>query len=479
VTNLLTPPGVQLAWTATSLTTSFGGYNIYRRPARTPYFPWQLVGQITVPTGYTATTVEAQHITWRDYEAGWMLSTGQWRDGWQWAVTGLNATTGVESPVGTVVTASPLPADTFWLTSNAAPWLNMPIQNATAFGGSDSDNYVYANQVAGRDLAVTRTRFETPYRSADLEFIDTSRTGQDTMRHYRAAQAMGQAMALHTLKGERIIGTLRPLGLSYDVQSTINAKGGMVETVRESTGYVIADYNRPAGLVLDGSSQYVTVADNSLLNPSSSGFTVICAAAFAGAGSTKYAVGKGNAGTGRGYWIRTTGSANQLSFFVDGASTTAATTETSSTWFDGNVHVAVATTSGTAQALYRDGNTTAVATGSTTHGAVTNSIAFAAGGNNAGASGLMAAAPIQSWAVYLRVLTAAEIQAASYYLLGYPGYRMPYGPSLFHDLRDQRCWDGIRTSVLDFSGNGLTGTVTGSPPTRGIPWRLELIDRFG
>lgn len=479
MSSVLVPPRVLLTWTASSLTTSFGGYRVYRRPLRTPAATWNKIGEITVPAGYTAATVEAQHNSFVDYDMGWSVSGHQWADGWQYAVTNVNATTGLESTMATTTTsAQPADAGSAWLTCNAAPWLNVPLDGLNTLTTDDSDQTIYAQQPAARNAALMRTRFELPYRSAGLAFYQTSRVGQDPLRMYRAAYASGNTFALH-LQGDRLVGGLMPLkSVNRSLVGDFAPTAGMVETATEATGFTAADFNRAAGIVLNGSSQYLTVADNDLLDPSSSAFTVVVAAAFSSTAS-KYALSKGNAGVGNGYWIRTTATANQLQFFFQGATTSGNASETSATWFDGNVHVAVATSSGTAQALYRDGNTTAVGTSSTTHGSISNSTALCVGANNAGAAGFMAAAPVRAFAVYMRVLTATEIQAASYYLLGYPGYRMPYGASVFHDLRDTRCWNGIRATTTDLSGNSLSGTVAGSPSTRGIPWRLELLDRFG
>ncbi len=476
---VLAPPYVKLSWTASSLTTNFGSYRIYRRPSRTPYVAWSLIGELSVPTGYTAATVEAQHTTFRDYDMGWYTADQQWASGWEYAVSTVNATTGVESTKATLTSAVQPTADTTpWITSNAAPWLNLPVA-MHQLSTDDSDSTIYTAQPAARDAALTRNRFELPYRTARLAFYELSRRGQDTLRTWRAAHALGQAMALH-IQGDRMIGVLRPLtGVDRSIVGDYVPTAGMIETVREATGYVVADFNSPAGVVFDGSADYITTADNALLDPSSSAFSVVVASKFAGSGSSKWALAKGNniaGGSNDGYGFWTTSSANHLQFYVNGASTGGGPDDASSTWFDGNMHVAVGTSSGTAQTLYRDG--TSVATSSVTHGSVSNAIALTYGAENGGASGFMAST-FYAAAVYMRALTAAEAQAASYYLLGYPGYRMPAGAVLFHDLRDLRSWDGIRQTCLDLSGNNLTGTFVSTPPTRGKPWRLELLDRFG
>lgn len=477
----LAPPRRLLSWTATALGTDFGSYRVYRRPSRSPVVPWSRIGEITVPDDYTAATVEAQHIRFLDYEAGWALTGGQWEAGWDYYVTVVNGSTGVESPLGspTISRVTVTPDSYSWLVSNVAPYLSFPADRLAQLSGADSNNVVVETAPLGRDRALTRTRLELPYRSFAFGWMDIDKTGQDPVRVWRAAQTSGVTMCAHLHSWDRCVGTLHPLDrIEYDLLGHINYGGKITETSGEYA-YAVADYNLPAGVVLDGTADYATIADNDLLDPGSSAFSVVVAAAFAGAGSSKYAASKGNIGTAAGWAIRTTGSANVLDFFVHGASTSGACSVADANFFDGYVHVAVGTTSGTAQKLYRDGATTPIATASTTHGAVSNAVAVALGANNAGASGFMAAAPFQSFAYYARELSASETQAAAYYLLGYPGYRMPPGAVCFIDLRDSRCWNGVSTVLADLSDNKRNATTVSSPPTRGIPSAtLALIDRF-
>lgn len=482
---LLTAPRVALSWSATALGASFAAYRIYRRPARAVAVPWVQIAELGVPAGYAAATVEAQHTRFVDYEAGWANAAGgQWADGWSYAVTVVDATTLVESSkvpdTLNVVTFDVHP----WLVSNAAPYLNHPLPRVSSFEGADRDTLT-AYPVAGRDLQVTRARLELPGREYRVGWDDFggptigNMVGEDMLRLWRAAAASGRKVCVHRPLGDRVIGAISPAVSARDAAQMLYlaAQARVVETSRDLSA--VAGYNLPAGLVLNGSSQYVTTPDNVALDPASSAFTVFCAAAFAGAGSSKYALSKGNgAGAADGYFIRSTGVANELQFRVDGASAAVNVAETNAAWFDGNVHVAVGTTSGTAQALYRDGAATPVGTGSTTHGAVANAVALVAGADNAGGSAFMACAPLVAWGVYMRQLTAAEAQALAYYLLGYPGWRPPPGPAVFYDLRDARTWNGIGTAITDLAGSGLAATVAASPATRGVPWPLETLDRF-
>lgn len=478
---LLAPPRRLLTWTATALGSAFGGYRVYRRPSRTPVAAWSLIGDLTVPGGYSAATVEAQHNALLDLEAGWSYAGGQWEAGWDYFVTVINAETGLESPIGvpTLTRLTVAPDINPWLVSNAAPFLSFPAPCFVQLGGADSTNVVVESAPQGRDRALTRTRIELPYRVFGFGWRDFDRAGQDGARVYRAAQALGATMTLHLLHGDRCIGTLRSLDkFDYGKVGDIAYGGKLIETSGEHA-YVAADYNLPAGLALDGTNDYATTPDSSLLDPAGA-FSVIVAAAFAGSGASRYAVSKGNIGTADGWAIRTTAVANTLDFFTDGASGSGSCSVADAAFFDGQVHVAVGTSSGTAQNLYRDGATTPIATAATTHGAITNAVAATIGANNGGASGFMAAAPFVALAYYDRELSAAEAQAAAYYLLGYPGYRMPAGAVLFVDLRDNRCWNGTGSTLHDLSDNRLNFTTAGSPATRGIPsGLLALVDRSG
>ncbi len=265
----------------------------------------------------------------------------------------------------------------------------------------------------------------------------------------------------------------RPCRLDVD-RGRVQLDVQMIET---GVPTILANYNLPAGVVLVSGTSYITHASSTTLNPTTTPFSVVMCGVYANSAGTKWAIAKGNVpGTNDGYGIQSTGSANQIAGIIDGATTSVTVTSTSATWFDGNPHVAVLTTSGTAQVLYLDGASSA--TGSTNHGSVTNAIALTVGGNNGAATNGMALAPGIAYAVYLRALTATEAYAATAYLLGWPGFRMPYGPTMFVDLRDDRCWSGLGTAITELSGNGNNGTLTASPTTRGIPWPLKNLERI-
>ena len=276
-----------------------------------------------------------------------------------------------------------------------------------------------------------------------------------------------------TPRGDVAVGAVDAPGVAHNLNPILDLTATLTETSRHPAP---VDYNHPAGIVTDGSTNYANTSYSSSFDPGSSAFSLV----YCGIpqdGANKAVTGAISGGFTRYYGLTGAGS-SAFKFEVGGASATATASETSSAWFDGNRHVAVGVTTGTAQTLYRDG--TSVATAATTHGAV----ALTTGGNGSLGAGCLGAGTspsagvVQAWAYYARALTATEARDASYYLLGYPGYRMPYGPVLFFDLRDDRCWNGVSTTLTDLSGNRNPGTLTGSPSTRGIPWPLDELERF-
>ena len=466
------PPRVTLSWNATALTTNFGGYKIYRRPNRTPVASWALVGFIQVNPGQTAATVEANHLRFIDYEAGVTIAGGQWSDGWDYMITVVHASTGQETFAGTPVTRVQLTPDAdAWITSNMAPWLNTNVF-ATVLQGQDLDQLkVY--KAVGRNLAVTRARAELPGRQYSVSWELNPGLGEDAGRAMRAAAASGRQVCLTVPQGDRVLGSLGAPQIVQDHYAMIEATSVFVETSRDS---VVADYNLPAGLLFNGSTQALTVPDATALNPSA-GFTFLYVGTLVGPGAVRFAAAKGNlAGGGNGYGIGTDGTANELRFYVKGASATAAAASASAGYFDGNIHCVIGWSTGTSQALLVDG--VQVATSTVTHGAVTNAIALSMGADNAGTTSFM---NCQGSVVGLwnRVLTTAELAAATGDGLLYPNTRMPGGAALFLDLRDKRCWNGINLAAInDLAGSGTAVSTIASPIARGLPWPIADLEKF-
>lgn len=465
----LAPPSVLLTWTATGLGSAFRAYRVWRRPARAAAHAWVKIGEIDVPSGYSPAVVEARHNAFVDFSAGWAADPGPYLDGWDYAVQVVNAATGLRSaiPDSDVTMVAVPPADTTWLVCNAAPWLNTPLSTVRRIAGEDLDQ-VDVHRPAGRDYAITRRRAERPPRQWALSWRHLGFVGEDPARGARAARASGRQVTVLTTRGDRFEGALITTQLGQSPELALDADGTLVETARDPA---VAGFNLPAGVVLDGSNDRATTADDPGLDPGLSSFTVIVAAAFADAGT---ALSKGNLGTTDGYGIRRD-SAGSLQFFVDGTAS-GGPAHASADWFDGTVRVAAGDSTGTAQRLFLDG--AEVATAAVAHGSIANGVGLTAGANNGGTSGFMACAPLQSWAVYMRRLTDEEHESAANYLLGRPGWRMPAGPAAFFDLRDDRCWDGVSTRLEDLAGSGRIATLTGGPVPRGHPWPLGDLDAF-
>lgn len=470
---LLRPPKVRLTWSATSLGSAFAAYRIWRRPARAQAVPWELLGRIKPGDDDTPADVEAQQCAFDDREATWAsadwCAPGPGDHGWDYAVTTRNTDTGLESAIPTsMVTDVVVPAgDAVWLTSNAAPWLNAPLDLAWRLD-VEAEDRTRVFEVAGRDGAVTRTRAEAPARVWRLGWRQQGFVAGDVLRVHQAAARSGRRLALLTTRGDRGLGALTFPGEGHGAENLFDVDAHLVENGAQSA---VAGFNLPAGLVLNGSTQYISTPDAADLDPGSSAFSVVVALVRPAWASAKTSFGKGNPGVGVGWGMGTTLTTNQVGFAVQGSTTLAQVTNTDPAWFDGTMHVAIGTTTGTAQKLYRDG--ALVASAATTHGPVSNSTAMVAGAANGGASGHSALNPIHAWALYTRALTDDEVLAAARYLAGDHGHRMPAGPVAFYHLADDRCWDGVATTLTDLSGNGHDATIVGAPTPRGAPWPLD------
>ena len=496
---VLSPPRLLFSWTASNFGSAWGGYKVKARETRAVAGDWFDLFDIKPVPGRANSVVEAQHTKVLTSRLGWHNSgvspKGRFSDGHDLAVSALNTTTGKWTELEDAdVTAQVVTGDSHpWICSDARPYLDQPLVRTSPARGkhparrSDSE-------VVGRGLSTARVRVELPSREYDVNVRYYDPVGEDQLRYLRAAASVGEQVVLHLPLGDRICGVLdAPSSFDHTGDLFLETEFNIIETGRPPfVPLVPAEINVPCGVVLDGTADYVSVADANTLDPDSSAFTVIVCCVPAGVGSSKWMLTKGNVGSAAGYGIGTTGSANQVKFVVQGASATATLTATdtnlsNAAWLaDPRGHVFAGTSTGTAQKLYVDGTDTA-ASGSATHGAVTNAVALVLGALNGGGSGFMAANPMIAAAYYPRALSDSEVLAASYYLRGIPGYRMPAasgtgvddGPALLLDLRDQRCWNGTGTIVKDLSGKRNHGTLVSSPPTRGLVWDLALLEKFG
>lgn len=464
------PGYVRVSWTATALGASFKCYRVYRRPRRSPIAAWEQLAEISIPVGYTAAVVEAQHIAFDDYGAGKSMAGGQWADGWDYTVTVVHATL-IESAYAAVVTAQlvPIASSRWWFVCNSAPYLASLIPSARQVGGGD-EQVVRRYKVAGRDMVVARTPLELPAREYRLSWDDYSGLLEDPLRYPRAAAASGRVLTLLGPLGQKIEGILdAPSGFEHGrAAHRLGVEHTFIETRRTPSP---SNYNLAAGLVFDGVDDRVTHPDTgNLLDPGAGGLSVVMLANFSALAGNASAIAKFSGGDG--YQLGRDGAGN-FRWYVDGASAAASALEPIANWT--GQRVAIGTHTPGVQILYRDGvqvATTAVATG-----AVANADVLSVGAASGG-SGWAAMAPGVLWAVYLRVLTPTEVVQATRAALGWPGYRFPAGAAVMVDLRDLRSWAGVGTTVLDLSGNALHGTIAGAPVTRGIPWALADLERF-
>lgn len=466
-------PYLKVTWTASSLTTSFGGYYVLARPSRAAVEPWQIAAICGVPLGRSRSQIEAYHTRVHLGTLGWQGEQGsKWYEGWDLQVQSYDYVKKLFEFVATPdVTRTALAGDTQpWLVSDHDPWLSVPLTGAQS-AKATPDSMVSRFRLSGNPGARTRTVSDFPARTYDLSWQVYQPATENRLRGWQAAALRGRQMCLQLPSGDRAFGVVDYPSPEHQLGQIMGAGATFYETSLTASP---CEFNAPAGAMLDGSTEYLTSASATSLNPGTSAFTIICAGVFAGSAGSDWALSKGNVGAAAGYGFATTGDANVLSYVVQGASATATLTSTSADWFDGDIHVAAGVSTGTAQTFYRDG--TSVDTDAVTTGSVTNAVALVAGGLNGGASAHMAMAPVMAYAVYLRALTATEIGYATKYLLGSSSHRMPAGASIFIDLRDDRCWDSSRATAIDLSGNKNHATLVGSPAPRGFQWPLRLLD---
>lgn len=467
----LVPPSIYLFWDSTGLATGFGAYRVYRRPSRAVAQRWHLIAEIAPRAIDTAAHIEAAHNAWVDSEAGWVSrlpstdrDVGPYDDGWDYAVTVVDGSNGLESsPDDATVAGITVPAArTVWLTSNAAPWLSAPLETAGRIS-SESTNRTRVYELAGRDDAVTRTRAERPVRRWRLGWRHIGWRSEDAARWQTAASLSGRQFSLLTSRGDLACGVLGSPSFTHDLNPILPADADLTVT---SNSPAIAGFNIPPRVELDGVADYLSVPNHADLNPGTIGFTVIFCGSVPAAPVSPIAVKAGTAG-----WYLFVAADGTLQWLVAGATTTE-TISSSSTW--SATRVVAADTDGSTLRLFADGILDTTGTG-VAHGAVTNSSPIVVGADG---FGNFSACSFQSFAYYPRVLTVDEHAAAAHWLLGHPGYRMPGGQTgVFYDLRDDRCWDGVASVFTDLTGHRHHLTAAGSPTMIGVPRRLSDLDR--
>lgn len=511
MTMSLAPPRQRVMWPSQGIGSRFAGYLVLSRPSRAPYEPFVLRFSIGVPTGRTRADVEAQHRFVDDFMGGYSSPGGPYEFGHDWrvllvdiagAISTINPSLDVEAreivPVDGSSTAGAIPNPGIpWVVSNGAPYLNAPVEITSALDNS-VDSGMVAVRYKGRPRWATVTPEDLPGRHVTAKADYFRPLGPDELRPIRAMSTSGQQAALLRPLGDRIVGSVNVVGFG-DVR--VKRQAAAFEVWETELGY--NEINTPAGIVFDGTNDYVRVPDTTYgLNPGTGDFSIIVVGQptdTAGA----YVLSKGNVATGTGIAIRRA-AAQKLEAVVRGPSATVTVAFedlgalTYGDWFDWDDHAIglVGSRAGgiLTLTLYRDGEAVAQATG-TDPGNVTNAADVLIGANDsatpagfmkmgvgpAGSSlfGPHAPGSFHAFGYYAEALTADAMAAASYYLRTWAGYRMPAGRcSALFDTRDLRCWDGTTTSLKDLSPlqRSTPATVVGGAVTRGIPWPLERLE---
>lgn len=495
----VSPPHVVVSWAATSMAPSFGQYNVYRRRRGQPVAAWQQIAAIMgTSSNVVNANVEKYHTRFIDYEAGWCPNTvgstepawqGEYGSGWEYAVTAVNSATGFESTIGTAQVGQALvsPDTAIWVTSNVAPYLNVPFSALVKMTNADKSKLAFW-EMAGRDQAVTRTALELPYRTYNLVWEDYNRLGEDYYRIARAGAASGQSLCMLLPKSDRIIGSFDAPGTTHSQESFVEWQTQFVETQRYSA---VADFNSPCGFSTNGVG-CVSTASTAALNPSGS-FTLFCS--LYQAGGTSYLLSKGNVTVDSQYYGLSLDGFGLLHLQMKDSASNVLDVHQTSGGVPSGPHVIVVTVRANTVNIYLDGVLQSTTGSQTTNGTVSNTVAFLAGANNGAspASFLGAADVIRSWGMYSAALDdpvqlyagGNAVSALTQYLQGVPGVRPPALPlsaqGCWYDMRDTRCWQGgtgTTGSVVDVSGNGLNGTLTSSPAIVGYPWPLATLDSF-
>lgn len=468
------PPYHQIDWAAsTLLDADFGGYAVYSRPAILPAPPFFPVGRLLVPWAASAgerARIKAQHRSFRDYMPGWSGPDSAFVQGYDYIVTAINRHTGLESKIyGSPLFRAKLAPDVdrHWFVTNEAPYLN----SAVSIRGIDTDHQEQSTPdsppLAGRPYGFTRTAMERAGRKLALDWYYHGLGGlpEERVRWPYALAETGRTCALLVPDGDRYVGTLRDVKASRsgDDGAIINVEAEFLETYDWTT----ADYNLPAGLILNGTSQYLTTASSTAINPGTGAFSVVLCGVFSATSGATH-LSKDNGTTG--YEFRNSAASTMSVRIRSATGTVTLVVPASINVFDGREHVIVVTSPGTGtgqKVLYVDG--VAVAASQTNHGTVTNSDALTVGFDG-GAS--FAADKIHAAAYYGRQLTAAEAAQCGY-LLAWSGYKMPGGPATFLDLRDDQSATTIPSRYEDLAGNLAWWTAVGAPTAVGWPWRLR------
>lgn len=476
-----TAPYNLISWTnPTPLGANFREYNIWARPAVFPTPRWAKIATYS-GSAYpwlTPAQVEANLTKFRDYMAGWGGVGSPWEMGWEYQVTVVNRTTRLESRIfgSTVERKALTPTLPHWFTCNEAPYLNFPASVLDIEAAPSSDHMVKEDGLAGRKYSFTRAYMERAGRTQTLNWYYHSLESlpEELARWPYAMADSGRTTALLVPFGDRYLGSLNEVKVSRSGGD--GTKMGVDAELIETEDWQLAGYNLPPGHSLNGTSQYVSVASATALNPTTAAFSLVASGIFPSA-SGKVHASKGNIGTAASYGFRNP-SANAISFYVKGATAVVEATYTPGTNpltpFDSKQHALVGTYDGAEARLWLDGVLVAGSKG--VAGSVTNSVALVFGANNGGAAGWSAIAPWYSGAEYGYKLTDAQALAACGYLLAWSGYKMPGGGNVFLDGRDSRCYTGAGTTMEDLSGNLRRGTIVAAPLYIGKPYALSELD---
>ena len=462
------PPHVKVTWNATSLTTTFSAYRIYRRKSAGKPEPWRQIGEFAAPgPGGVTNDVESYYTEFRDYTAGWSPTN------WDYRVSVVR-TDNTESLVSSGqdlrnVVSIPDPKR-FWLLCNEYPELNIPLDivesadvqfepRVQKWAAAGRDNYITANRLdrPGRvkRISARLLGFNDYFMSGDQLPIDVigNRLWDPTRRP--------QSWCLLGPDGERMFGTVELKGLRWKPQPwSLGIDLEMTETASDTR--TLVGWQGPSRLrtVPDA---YVSHADNAAfdMTASESMTAMFYGAVLSTTVTDRYMLSKWQ-GDGPGWAFTTNNGAGKFDFLCSDGAIGARAVLASSTLNDGvfRVYGGYRDVSADQLGVWTSDVLTAVTATDTTTTTIANGLAV----NMPGLPGVDLRAQMHTvcYAIWKRVLTATERQIATWAMLGYAGFELPGGTELYCDFRDTSSYPGTGTDVLDLSGNGSgrDGTIT-------------------
>jgi len=453
-----------IRWPATSLTTTWAAYRVYRRRSGAKAGEWTRIAEITaaadVGADMSATNAEKYRTEFRDYETACSPAEYDY-------YVSVVSTDESESVAANIEPRQTLAGgDRWWLVSNTDPELNVACDVVTDYGGS-WDNRVKTFQAAGRDGQLVSAATERPGRKLGLTCEPYGSVagvnmagGEGLAEGLRAALQHGAPpyWCLKSPMGDIHYGWAQLAGLDL-AEGGFQAKVSVDFWTDVEPDSQACDWQGPARMYLDGSTGLINFGVQSALDvaPDTS-LSVLQLQEATDRGAT-FEGFAGNRKASAGGIMMLCSGARQLRVWVEGATTDTFLTG-STAIYDSNRHVVGLRKDGDISTLsgWVDGvNDTGDQSDTSDPGGSTATWNIGARGGGDIKSQVFVVATV----IWRRALSDDEMAQATWALKGYPGWQLPPFAELYVDMRDPDCYVGSG-QVKDLSGNGRDGTVSGT-----------------